>query len=614
MRWIVLFFALVGGLAWANAQESGDDDNSFIVKLLEDQLSSETRQIRLSGIDGLLSSDARVAEITIADTRGVWLRIVNASISWRRAQLMTGRLDIDRLAAERIIIARRPDPAQPGLPKPEATRFRLPDLPLAVNLSRLDIGSVEIAASVFGLETHLGATGAFSLDGGELSAAFDATDLSGAGGRLHLSAAFSNETETLDLDVSLDEAENGIAANLLGLPGRPPVALRLNGSGPVHDLDLGMTVDLGDRRVVDGSAKFRGMDDGLIAFDLALLARLQGVVSPEVAPFFGERSDLAAQGSTRAGGGIRIDRFSVTSSALDLKGSLTVSGDGFPESLLLSSSLKDNGGKTPLPVGGGQVLVSSAQFDLAYGMAGAEDWKGRLFVRGFETPEFSLGTVDLNLKGIARGLSDPKNRTIAFNMAGEANAITSSRPEIADALGRRLELAAEGAWSAGTPVVIRMARIAGNNFKIAADGNIRGVVLDGNLHLATRSIAPFSRLANRSLSGALTLDASGRYEPLSGIFDLVLDGMADDLRFDKARLDPLLVGHTSLRGRLARSEKGLTTDGFRLSNDQIEFSSSGTISSAGADLEISATLADINLITDQATGQLRLTGSATNVD
>jgi translocation and assembly module TamB len=105
----------------ALAQDAADADaeRSYFVAYVEGQLSTPNRQIRINNIEGVLSSNARIGEITIADRQGVWLRITNARIVWTRRALFLGRLDIETLAADRIDIIRKPLPEE-GLPPPEA--------------------------------------------------------------------------------------------------------------------------------------------------------------------------------------------------------------------------------------------------------------------------------------------------------------------------------------------------------------------------------------------------------------------------------------------------------------------------------------------------------------
>ena len=77
----VLIWFCVAFVCAADATLAQDEsENSYIVTLIEDGLSTDDRQIRLIGIDGLLASEATIEAITIADKTGVWLTVNNAKI------------------------------------------------------------------------------------------------------------------------------------------------------------------------------------------------------------------------------------------------------------------------------------------------------------------------------------------------------------------------------------------------------------------------------------------------------------------------------------------------------------------------------------------------------
>ena len=86
----------------AMAQDAEEAERSLFIRLVEDQLSAPNRQIRISGIQGVLSSNATIGEITIADRESIWLRIANARIVWTRSALLLGRLTVDTLEADSI--------------------------------------------------------------------------------------------------------------------------------------------------------------------------------------------------------------------------------------------------------------------------------------------------------------------------------------------------------------------------------------------------------------------------------------------------------------------------------------------------------------------------------
>ena len=61
-----------------------DSENGAILSWIEESISSPGRMISIRGVEGALSSSARIAEITIADEDGVWLQLRDAQIDWRR--------------------------------------------------------------------------------------------------------------------------------------------------------------------------------------------------------------------------------------------------------------------------------------------------------------------------------------------------------------------------------------------------------------------------------------------------------------------------------------------------------------------------------------------------
>ena len=88
-----LFLALLAVFALAAvalSQQSPEEEKSYFLRYVEDTISSDNRRISITGIDGVLSSDATIGAITVADRKGVWLTITDAKITWTRSALLTG--------------------------------------------------------------------------------------------------------------------------------------------------------------------------------------------------------------------------------------------------------------------------------------------------------------------------------------------------------------------------------------------------------------------------------------------------------------------------------------------------------------------------------------------
>src|SRR5690606_37717110 len=110
--------------------------------------------------------------------------------------------------------------------------------------------------------SELAINGRIRLEGGNLDTALDIDRLDGPGGQFDLAAAYTRESEQLDISLKLAEPENGIVSNLLNIEGRPPVDMTLTGSGPLSGLDLALTLDADRARILTGEAALRRQADG----------------------------------------------------------------------------------------------------------------------------------------------------------------------------------------------------------------------------------------------------------------------------------------------------------------------------------------------------------------
>jgi hypothetical protein len=110
--------------------------------LVERQISTPDRQIRLGGIEGALSSDVRISSITVSDREGEWLRIEDVHLVWSRTSLLRRRLEIELLEAGSITVARPPLPAEgPSEPFEERT-IELPEFPVTLNIETVRVPRV----------------------------------------------------------------------------------------------------------------------------------------------------------------------------------------------------------------------------------------------------------------------------------------------------------------------------------------------------------------------------------------------------------------------------------------------------------------------------------------
>ena len=194
-----------------------DDDQGFITRFLQEKLSDSGRTVTIHGFQGALSSRATFESLTIADENGVWITLENGAMQWTRSALVLGRVEINELSAERVVMPRLPGRGGPAEPRAEAREFSLPQLPVRINISRIAVGRVELGEAVLGQQAVLSIDGSMNLAGGEGRTQLTVARVDGPRGEFVLDAGFSNQTRALNLDLRLDEDAGGLFANAVRL-------------------------------------------------------------------------------------------------------------------------------------------------------------------------------------------------------------------------------------------------------------------------------------------------------------------------------------------------------------------------------------------------------------
>ncbi|WOC15901.1 translocation/assembly module TamB domain-containing protein [Pseudochrobactrum sp. MP213Fo] len=599
------------------ASPDAEEEKSYFLSFIEEKLSAPNRKISISGIEGVLSSEAKVGLITVADREGVWLRINDAQLVWSRLALLRGRLSVDTLTAKQVEFIRTPLPDE-GLPSPEAGGFSLPELPLAILLGELNIEHLKFGQQVFGLQSDVALKGNLTLEDGSLQSLFDITRLDGPGGTMKLKANYANADQKLDLDLKLVEPANGIAANLLNIEGKPPVELALSGAGKLDDLQLDLKLDADSQRILTGVLTLNRSSDGAVSgrvFNADVKGPIAALVPEKFRDFFGATSSFAANGLIKDGGGFRLDNLNLSNAALNVKAKAETASDGFLTRLNLDALIADQDkSRVILPVSGGQTSLASARLTLDYGDQNANAWTGKLLIDALQAGDVSAQNVAMNMGGAAENLADALNRHISFKVDGNVTGISAKQPDLAQALGERIDLDILGDWRAGTPVQLEKVQLTGNGLSAALKGAIDKFIYTGDIQLQADSLMPFSALADRSLAGSLDLKASGTVAMLTGGFDLTLDGTAENIKTGTDIADRIINGRSQLSGGLARSENGFTARQFRIGNTANAVTANGTFSSKDADFDFGVEIGDIADLSEKASGPLSLKGSARGTD
>lgn len=627
MKRLGLFLGLVALLALPlRAQDEAADDKSFLENWLQENLSSAGRQVTVTGFEGALSSQATMERLTIADDEGVWLTLEGATLDWTRSALLTGQLEIDKLNAERIEIARRPVTEATG-PSSTTSDFALPELPVSINIGEIAADRVELGETVLGVPAVLKLDGGGWLDGGEGEVRLALDRIDGAEGHFEITADYANATGVLGLDLALSEGAEGIAATLTGLPGGPPLDLTLAGRGPVNefaaDLDLAtdgvsrlhgrLTLAQGDMEPVEAVAE----GAQALAFRAALTGDPGALLAADYGAFFGANSALTLAGQRAPDGRLRVDTFTVSTDAFELAGSALVGANGWPERATLAGAITPGeSGSVLLPIGGAETRISGAEIGFDYDATKGDAWTGRLALTGLDLPDLDLATATLT----GTGTLDPGTTGAIPAMKGDVSlTVTGLAPAdaaLAEALGPSLRGGFGFSRAENAALTLTRLALSGADYRLGGDLTLDvdttrlDLLAEGDLRLVADDLGRFSALSGQALTGAASLAISGNVALPGGPFDVQIDGTGNDLGIGRAEVDRLFAGGSTLRLAARRDETGTRIDDFQIDAPGASAKASALLAPTGSQIDARLALPDASLVADGLAGPATLVVSA----
>ncbi|RUS58933.1 translocation and assembly module protein TamB [Pseudorhodobacter sp. E13] len=611
--WRTLFvFLLLPVLAFAQS-----DDRDTLTAFLEDNLSSAGRQVTVTGFSGAFSSQAQIESLTIADTEGVWLTLNGVVLDWSRASLLRGVVSVNELVADEVIVARKPVPDPNAVVAPEASGFSLPELPVSVTIEKLSAKRIALGAEILGQAFEGSLEAAAVLDGGQGNAELTLlrTD-AGPDASLSLKVAYANATRELSVDLDLAEAEGGIGATLLGLPGTPSVALRIAGAGPLDDFtaDLDLRTD-GEERL-QGSLTLTGQDDGGQGFRAAINGDVAPLFLPEYAAFFGTEVRLEVEGARSNLGRLDLTALTLDTRAIRLDGSAMIAADGLPQKLSLVGRLGfADGAPVLLPIAGEvETRVSSADLRLSFDAAQGDGWSGAVNLTGLQRDDVALGQARISGSGRINRRAGSGGPIVGGTLVFDAQEVALADPALARALGSSLDGRMVFDWQQGG-LGFRIGRLTlrEEGYDIVASvrfGDLEsGFRLKGSVDARYDDLSRLSDLAGREIGGAAAFRISGQAVPLGGEFDAVGKVSGTDIRVGIAEVDNLLQGGSEIDFAAGRSTKGTFLRSLNVTAQDLRVNASGKLASDGSDLKGKLQFADLSALGAQYSGSLNADAS-----
>lgn len=599
-----------------HAQEE-EDAGGPLVRLLERTLSNDSRTIRVTGLEGALSSRATIKQIEVSDENGVWLRMTGAVLDWNRVALVRGRFSVNELTAESIEMPRRPVPTEDiDLPAPEAQPFQMPELPVSIEIAKMAVTEVSLGEPVAGAAARLALDGRVSLADGTLDTDLSIDRLDGPGDKVAIIAGFANDTRQINLDIQVTEDAGGLVSRLLNMPGTPTLDLSVQGAGPVHDFiaKLKLATDGVDR--VRGQVALSGVGDAegpnqTIGFSGQVDGDLRPLMAEDFHAFFGPRSEINLVGQRMANGQLDVSSLQLGTDAVNLTGSLALTSQSEVARLNLDLALEQaEGGPITLPVSGGttrvRAVTAKARFDAAQGPG----WALSAQLDGFAQPDLGLGNAKLDASGSYQpDQAAPLSGTINAQLRG----LRFSDAALSKAVGRDANLAGDFVLSQGDNLRLNKMTLEASHVQAALTAAItglrKGFEVTGEVGLNIADLSQFEALAGRPIAGALSAQLSGKAAPIGGTFDLQLTATAQDLQAGQDMLDQLLIGQTDLTLDAVRGPDGLQIRNLDLNGTALTLSAKGQAKTGRADLDVVAQLDDLARLRPDLPGPVTITGT-----
>ena len=623
------------------AAESTDDEG-FLTRLLQSRLSSAGREVNIRGFEGALSSRATFASITIADADGTWLTLEDGAIQWTRSALLRGQVEIGELSAKRILIPRGPHTVEEEQPRStEARSFNLPELPVGINIEKIEAGTVVLGKELIGEEATVSVTGSMSLEGGEGKADVVINRTDGKKGDFVFNGSFDNSSRVLNIDLSLDEDPQGIFGRVAGIEGQPAVTADIHGEGPLSDYAANIQIATDGQPRITGQIAFASAEgpDGAAGsrFNVQIGGDLASLLPPDNRAFFGNDTQLAAQGWRAESGRLELESLNLDTDALKINGKLATNDQNAPQMLDLVVDFGEQAGATTLPVTipfvSPPVTVQSGNLAIGFDASQGSDWSLKGWLTQIDRQAVKLQRLDLDGQGqvvLADGESLRQiTGTLGFNASGLQLADEKIQRVVGTAIGGQTGFD----FTPGQVLELSDMQISGKDYalggRLTVDGLTSGIVLSSDELIATHSdLSNLSELAGRSLSGRASVDLAGYYQVLTGAFDVEGTVTGTDLRVDNEQLDHLLQGNSTITLSVGRTEDGTDLHNLAINAQRISLTASGTANNDNLDLTADfnvPTLADIDpnlagmlnanarLVGGPGARQLKVTGAASGL-
>ncbi|MGO8186701.1 translocation/assembly module TamB domain-containing protein [Rhizobium leguminosarum] len=471
----------------------------IVTEKIASTLSNRDMTIEVREPQGLLTGGLRAAEISISDTRGVFAEIHGVAIDWNPLALLTGTFHAKRFEIEAINVLRKPVRTLPS--RPEAENSGGFSLPIKVDVDRIALPDIKLAAPLAGRAFALAAEGSLSANGDGGEAIVNVSRHAVPDARLAADIAFAPAENRLRLKAQLSEPKGGLLAGFLGLPDSPAVNIDLDGQGPISDWKGKLQAALDGQQRAAIEARHQITEDGLHHLDLKGGGDLSSLLPSAFRPLFAGQTniDLATTFDNHGKIDIQTGNIATGSVVIAASGTLDPAGNNSLNANLLGTSGPVDF-RWPLAEGEARFLISGLNLALT-----GDAQAARLNVSGsLDTatlPQADIGNVKLTAKSDAFNLAARSGSVQLRLVAGDA---TFAEPN--------LNRAVQGPITIASPLQISPSGIGFNGTTVES-ANINGG-LNGSYRLTDQALTGNLKLTINP--AALPAAATDRFDgPIS---------------------------------------------------------------------------------------------------
>jgi translocation and assembly module TamB len=234
---LTLFLAAAGFVVFLDTAAG----HRWIAERIAGQAPRSGLRIQIGQLDGSIWGDTRLRDVKLFDPQGLFAQSPELALDWHPLAWWDERLDIDRLAADLLILHRAPKLRPSATPQPILPGFD-------IRIGQLEVRQLRLEPGLIGQRRTASLAGSADIRDGRALVKLNAQVQRG-GDRLALLLDAEPDRDRFDLDVTLRSPEGGVAPALFGR--RRSVSLRIAGEGSWRAWAGTAAFDLSGRRTAD---------------------------------------------------------------------------------------------------------------------------------------------------------------------------------------------------------------------------------------------------------------------------------------------------------------------------------------------------------------------------